>query len=60
MLGLLREWVERIKGTDKQEYFFDYPTDESIKDFKEALSKTTVTAHELSNGLYEIVRMIHW
>lgn len=56
MLGLLRELIERIKGTDKQEHFFDYLTEQSFNDFLKALSKTTISCNEFVNSLNKIKR----
>ena len=56
MLGLLREWIERLDGTDKQKHFFDYLTEQSFNDFLKALSKTTISCNEFVNSLNEIKR----
>ena len=56
MLGLLRELIERLKDTDKQEHFFDYLTEQSFNDFLKALSKTTISCNEFVNSLNEIKR----
>lgn len=56
MLGLLREWIEILKGTDKQEHFFEYLTEQSFNDFLKALSKTTISCNEFVNSLNEIKR----
>lgn len=56
MLGLLREWIERLKGADKQELFFDYLNEQSFNDFLKALSKTTISCNEFVNSLNEIKR----
>lgn len=56
MLGLLREWIERLKDTDKQEHFFDCLTEQSFNDFLKALSKTTISCNEFVNSLNEIKR----
>ena len=63
MLGFLKEWVERIKGSDKQEHFsdkqehfFEYLTEKSFNDFLKALSKTTISCEEFVNSLNEIKR----
>lgn len=56
MLGLLGEWIERLKGTDKQEHFFDYLTEQSFNNFLKALSKTTISCNEFVNSLNKIKR----
>lgn len=56
MLGLLREWIESLKGADKQEHFFDYLNEQSFNDFLKALSKTTISCNEFVNSLNEIKR----
>ena len=56
MLGLLREWIERLKDTDKQELFFDYLTEQSFNDFLKVLSETTISCNEFVNSLNEIKR----
>ena len=56
MLGFLKEWIERIKGSDKQEHFFEYLTKKSFNDFLKALSKTTISCEEFVNPLNEIKR----
>lgn len=56
MLGFLKEWIERIKGSDKQEHFFEYLTEQSFNDFLKALSKTTISCEEFVNSLNEIKR----
>nr|DAN69465.1 MAG TPA: hypothetical protein [Caudoviricetes sp.] len=56
MLGLLKEWIESIKGSDKQEQFFDYLTEQSIDDFSKALQETTISCNEFVNSLNEIKR----
>jgi hypothetical protein len=56
MLGLLREWIEILKGIDKQEHFFEYLTEQSLNDFLKALSETTISCNEFVNSLNEIKR----
>lgn len=56
MLGLLREWIERLDGTDKQKHFFDYLTEQSFNDFLKAPSETTISCNEFVNSLNEIKR----
>ena len=56
MLGLLREWIERLKDADKQEHFFDYLNEQSFNDFLKALSKTTISCNEFVNSLNELKR----
>lgn len=56
MLGLLKEWIESIKGSDKQEQFFDYLTEQSIDDFSKTLQETTISCNEFVNSLNEIKR----
>ena len=56
MLDLLREWIERLDGTDKQKHFFDYLTEQSFNDFLKALSETTISCNGFVNSLNEIKR----
>lgn len=56
MLGLLREWIERLDGTDKQKHFFDYLTEQTFNDFLKALSEITISCNEFVNSLNEIKR----
>ena len=57
MLGLLREWIERLDDTDKQKHFFDYLSEQSFNDFLKALSETTISCKEFVNSLNEIKRV---
>lgn len=56
MLGLLREWIERLDGTDNQKHFFDYLTEQTFNDFLKAVSETTISFNEFVNSLNEIKR----
>lgn len=56
MLGLLREWTERLDGTDKQKHFFDYLSEQSFNDFLKALSETTISCKEFTNSFNKIKR----
>ena len=56
MLGFLKDWIERLDGTDKQKHFFDYLTEQSFNDFLKTLSETTISCNEFVNSLNEIKR----
>ena len=60
MLGLIQEWIYKLRQEDNREYFLDSQIKESIIRFQKVSREALITSTELEKSILEIQRMLVW